>query len=251
MNPSALFVLAGLALTGTVACEAAPADPSSTGVTAQASRPKAIDPSRLPYYGDATFTPLWAQGEQTLPEQFHRLPDFSLTNQHGDRVTAGTFAGKVFVANFFFTACPGICRQMNTNMARVQEALADDDGVMLLSHSVTPDVDTPQVLHGYAERFGAIAGKWHMVTGDRDDIYALGRQGYFVEEDQGQPRSKEAFLHSENLIVVDAERRLRGIYDGLNKTDVDRLIRDLKTLRANQDAPPQSVPSTADTHAKI
>ncbi len=212
-------------------CDHAAPEPAATD-----QRPRffadAIDPAILPYYGDASFTPLWADSTNELPPQFHRVPSFSLTNQNGEDVTEATFVGRAFVTNFFFTSCSGVCRKMNINLARVQEAVAADDGVMFLSHSVTPDVDTPAVLRNYGQRFGSIPGKWHLVTGDREQIYALGRDAYFVEEDQGRTRTQDAFLHSENFVLVDADRHLRGIYDGLNTTDVDRLIRDLRTLRA-------------------
>ena len=122
---------------------------------------------------------------------------------------------------------------MNSNMARVQGAFGDDDGVMLLSHSVTPDIDTVDVLRRYGDRFKAQRGKWHFVTGSRETIYDLGRNTYFIEEDQGRSRSEEAFLHSENLIVVDARGHLRGIYNGLSRTDVDRMIQDIRKLRTS------------------
>ncbi len=193
---------------------------------------QAVEAAALPFYGEATFTPQWRASADELPADFHRIPDFSLTNQADETITGATFSGKIYVANFFFTSCSGICGKMNRNMQRVQHAFADDDAVMFVSHSVTPEADTPSVLRGYAERFECIPGKWHLATGAKDHIYALGREGYFVEEDQGRPR-KDAFLHSENLILVDADRHIRGIYNGLNRTEVDQLIADIEVLRSS------------------
>ncbi len=147
------------------------------------AEPAALLP-QLPYYSEATYTPQWFDGE-AVPDTFHQIPAFSLTNQLGDPVTEATVAGKVFVVDFFFTACPGICPRMTDNMSLVQQAFADDDGVLLLSHSVTPEYDSVAVLQRYAEDKGVIDGKWHLLTGDRDDIYHLGRNAYFVEEDLG------------------------------------------------------------------
>ncbi len=185
----------------------------------------------LPFYTDAAFTPHWAGSEERLPNDFHRVPAFALTNQHNQPISEQTFAGKVYVTNFFFTTCRGICSKMTKNLLRVQEAFNEDERVALLSHSVTPDVDTPAVLKQYATTYGCRAGKWQLATGEQDAIYALGRNGYFVEEDQGRERDN-AFLHSENFILVDTNRRLRGIYNGLNRTDVDRLIEDIRSLLA-------------------
>ena len=204
-------------------------DPEARAVSHQRapSRPS-NDPKVLPYYGDESFTPQWST---EVEDKFHRVGEFALTNQFGETIGAQTFANKVYVTNFFFTTCAGVCAKMNTNLARVQAAFAEDDEVMLLSHSVTPDVDTPEVLEQYAERYGCAPGKWHLATGDRDEVYRLGREVYFVEEDQGRRRERDAFLHSENLILVDTEGHLRGIYNGLNRADVDRLIRDIGALR--------------------
>lgn len=199
-------------------------------------RVAANDPTTLPYYADESFTPHWAESSDELADDFHRVPPFSLTNQQGESISEQTFAGKIYVANFFFTSCAGICATMNGNMHRVQETFSGEDDVMFLSHSVTPEVDTPEVLHRYAERMGCEAGTWHLATGDHDEIYALGRQGYFVEEDQGRRRDAEAFLHSENLLLVDADRHIRGIYNGLERVDVDRLIRDIEALRGSDEA---------------
>ncbi len=183
----------------------------------------------LPYYNEATFTPNWL-----LPTEnrgFHKIPSFSLTNQEGETVTGATFDDKIYVADFFFTSCPGICPKMTENMTLVQEAFKNDDDVLLLSHSVTPETDSVLTLKNYAKAKGVLSNKWHLVTGDRKQIYDLGRYAYFVEEDLGKEKTEDDFLHTENFVLVDKNKHIRGIYNGLNKTSVQQLIADIKTLR--------------------
>ena len=115
-------------------------------------------------------------------------------------------------------------------MALVQEAFKDDPEVLLLSHSVTPETDSVQVLKTYAENKGAISNKWYLVTGDRKQIYDLGRKTYFVEQDLGQEKEEDEFLHSENFVLIDKNKHIRGIYNGLNTNAVQQLIADIKTL---------------------
>lgn len=186
---------------------------------------------RLPYYSEATFTPHWYDNEGELPFDFHKVPPFTLVNQNGDTLTEKHFEDRVYVADFFFTSCPGICPTMTANMGTVQKAFEDDDEVMLLSHSVTPIRDSVEVLRDYANRKGVIDGKWELVTGERKDIYELGRRAYFAEEDLGMEKGENDFLHTENFILVDKSRHIRGIYNGLNKGDVQQLIADIKTLQ--------------------
>lgn len=184
----------------------------------------------LPYYTESSFTPLWTQDSQQISE-LHTIGSFELLNQHNERITESTFANRIYVANFFFTFCPGICPKMTANMALIQAEFIDDPDVMLLSHSVTPEHDTPEVLNAYAENQGVIADKWHLVTGSRDDIYSLGREAYFVEQDAGQLQTPDAFLHTENFVLVDGNGHIRGIYNGLNATAIDQLIADIHTLK--------------------
>jgi protein SCO1/2 len=183
----------------------------------------------LPYYNEASFTPKWLNNVEDL-ETFHKVPFFNLIDQNGESVTEQTFKEKIYVTDFFFTTCPGICPKMTENMALVQEAFKDDPEVLLLSHSVTPETDSVQVLKTYAENKGAISNKWYLVTGDRKQIYDLGRKTYFVEQDLGQEKEEDEFLHSENFVLIDKNKHIRGIYNGLNATAVQQLIADIKTL---------------------
>ncbi len=186
---------------------------------------------QLPYYHEATFTPIWFKSEGEVPSNFHRIPPFSLLNQSGDSITEEDIKGKIFVTDFFFTACPGICQKMTSNMLMIQEAFLEDEDVLLISHSVTPKYDSIAVLRNYAETKGVIDGKWHLLTGDRNEIYNLGRNQYFIEEDLGLEKNSEDFIHTENFVLIDGSGHIRGIYNGLNKTAVNQLIADIRTLR--------------------
>lgn len=185
----------------------------------------------LPYYDDAFFTPKWYAKAEEVPSDFHKIPSFGLKNQSGETVTEQSFENKIYVADFFFASCPGICPKMTANMTIIQEEFKTDDEVLLLSHSVTPAYDSVSVLNRYGSRNGVIPGKWHLVTGDRDEIYNLGRKYYFAEADLGLQKSSEDFLHTENFLLIDQNRHIRGIYNGLNKTAINQLIEDIKTLK--------------------
>lgn len=184
----------------------------------------------LPYYEEATFTPRWYEAEALIPQGFHQIPAFSLINQSGETITEKSLNGKITVVDFFFTSCPGICPKMTDNMSLVQEAFMKDDKIMMLSHSVTPTYDSVPVLKEYAVKKKIVAGKWHLLTGDRDEIYRLGRNAYFAEEDLGLAKGLNDFLHTENFVLVDGNRHIRGIYNGLNKTAIEQLITDIRTL---------------------
>lgn len=185
----------------------------------------------LPYYSDESFTPYWLSPNSEEEKSFHKIPDFSLVNQLGDTVSQKTFDDKIYVADFFFTTCPGICLKMTGNMVKVQEAFKDDPEVLLLSHSVTPSIDSVPILKNYAEKNGVMDNKWHLVTGDKTEIYDLGRNQYFVENDLGVPKDINDFLHTENFLLVDKNKHIRGIYNGLNRASIAQLITDIKALK--------------------
>ena len=185
----------------------------------------------LPFYNSADFTPHWITPKSDSLDDFHRIPPFSLTNQNGETITEKTFAGKIYVVDFFFTSCPGICPKMTKNMTLLQDAFRDDDEVLLMSHSVTPESDSVSILRGYADMNDVQDGKWHLVTGERSEIYDLGRNQYFVEENMGLEKSPSDFLHTENFVLIDQNRHIRGIFNGLDKADIQHLIEDIKTLK--------------------
>ncbi len=195
---------------------------------------KVVETSRteyLPYYNEKSFTPNWIVPRSEEEKDFHKIPDFTLTNQLGETITQKTFDNKIYVTDFFFTVCPGICPQMADNMFKVQEAFKDDPNVVLLSHSVMPTSDTVEVLKKYAENNGVIDNKWHLVTGDKKDIYSLGRDFYFVENDLGEEKTIDDFLHTENFLLIDSNKHIRGIYNGLNRSSIAQLITDIKALK--------------------
>ncbi len=184
----------------------------------------------LPYYNEASFTPNWIDKKSNELNSFHKIPKFNLIDQEGNKITEKTFEDKIYVTDFFFTTCPGICPMMTKNMNLVQEAFKNDDTVLMLSHSVTPTKDSVPQLKSYALEHN-VGKKWHLVTGDKTEIYDLGRKWYFVEEDLGEPKGIDDFLHTENFILIDKNKHIRGIYNGLNKNSVKQLIEDIKTLQ--------------------
>lgn len=195
---------------------------------------KVVENSRvdyLPFYNEESFTPKWITPNTEEEKAFHKIPDFSLTNQLGETVSQNTFENKIYVTDFFFTSCPGICPKMTGNMEVIQEAFKDDDEVLLLSHSVMPTTDSVSVLNTYAKTYGVIENKWHLVTGDKKDIYSLGREQYFVENDLGEPKNIDDFLHTENFLLIDKNKHIRGIYNGLNRASMAQLITDIKALK--------------------
>ena len=159
----------------------------------------------------------------------HRILDFELVDQEGDTIRKIDTQGQVIVADFFFTTCRTICPIMTGEMARVQEEFLEEDGVVLLSHSVTPEIDSVNVLKAYAEKHGADPKRWHLMTGDRKQINNLARRSYFaclVDGDGGE----YDLVHTENFVLVDTLGRLRGFYDGTDEEQVDQLIEDVKRL---------------------
>ncbi|GGG59123.1 hypothetical protein GCM10010976_32360 [Bizionia arctica] len=185
----------------------------------------------LPYYNEESFTPNWMTPNSTEEKAFHKIPDFSLTNQLGETVNQNTFENKIYITDFFFTSCPGICPKMTDNMFKIQEAFKDDEDVLLLSHSVMPTTDSVSVLKTYAKTYNVMDHKWHLVTGDKNEIYSLGRDQYFVENDLGEPKNIDDFLHTENFLLIDKNKHIRGIYNGLNRASVAQLITDIKSLK--------------------
>ncbi len=185
----------------------------------------------LPFYEDATFLPHWLEAGSDDLTDFHRISDFNLMNQEGEIITHENLDNQIYVADFFFATCPGICPQMTDNMKILQEEFMNDDEVMLISHTVTPERDTVDALKAYAELKGINSEKWHLLTGDREQIYKLGRLDYFIEEDLGLGKEVDDFLHTENFVLIDKNKNLRGIYNGLKSNDIDQIIADIKTLK--------------------
>ena len=161
---------------------------------------------------------------------YHTVGDFELKNQFGNLISNKTIANKIYVADFFFATCQSICPEMSKNLVEVQKAFEKDDSVLILSHSVNPLHDTVEVLFNYGKTYGAIKNKWHFLTGNKKQIYELAKTSYLVTaiEDDG---SAEGFLHSELLLLVDKKARIRGMYDGTDKVEVNKMIKDIGLLK--------------------
>ena len=165
-------------------------------------------------------------------KKYHTIADFSLTNQNGKTITQSDYKGKIYIADFFFTTCPTICPIMTKNMAGIQEQIIDDDDVLLLSHSVTPVIDSVAQLKKYALEKGVNDAKWNLVTGDKKQIYQLARKSYLAVMNDGDGGPFD-MIHTENFILVDKERRIRGFYDGTKIEDIEKLMEDLDILKAS------------------
>ncbi len=162
-------------------------------------------------------------------ESDHTVADFTLVNQLGKTFTQKDFVNKIYVADFFFATCPSICPIMSRNIAVLQEEFADRPEVMFLSHSVTPDIDSVAALFEYGELYEANPERWMLATGDKKHIYELARKSYFAVLDEGDG-GKQDFIHTENFILVDTDRRLRGFYDGTGEADMQRLADEIEIM---------------------
>lgn len=159
----------------------------------------------------------------------HHIANFSFTNQNGETITQKDYEGKIYVADFFFTTCKSICPKMTTNLVDVQKAFLHNPKVKLLSFTVMPDIDSVSVLKEYAKINGVVDTKWNLVTGDKKAIYTMARKSYLAVK-QGKPDELYDMVHTENFVLVDSKKRVRGFYDGTNKEEIKRLIEDINWL---------------------
>lgn len=192
----------------------------------------ALKPSKtLKIFNPADVNPEMVDTTVQYVKKYHTIDNFSFTNQNGKTITQKDYEGKIYVADFFFTTCPSICVPMGENMAWLQGQIKDNPKVMLLSHTVMPDVDTPQVLKAYAQKKGVIDSKWNLVTGKKEDIYYIARKSYLAVK---TTNSSELYdmVHTENFVLVDAKRRIRGFYDGTKLEEAQRLLEDINFLSA-------------------
>ena len=190
---------------------------------------------KLPILGRKEIKNVDFDGKVTADTIYHMIPDFSFTNQDGETVTQETFKDKIYIADFFFTTCPTICPIMKTQMLRVYEKYKGNPDVLILSHTIDPKYDTVEVLHEFADRLGVSSDTWHFVTGDQDKIYDIGQNSYMVtaREDPDEPGG---YLHSGAFLIVDKQRRIRGIYDGTKAEKVDILMKDIDKLLKEYEA---------------
>jgi len=193
----------------------------------------ALQPKKmLPVYQPSMVDKSLVDSTLHYTKKYHKVADFSLVNQNGETITQEDYKDKIYVADFFFTTCLTICPIMTKNMGEVQEAIKDDPNIMLLSHSVTPQIDTVAQLKRYALEKGVIDSKWNLVTGDKKQIYELARKSYLAVKNDGDGGPFD-MIHTENFILVDKEKRIRGFYDGTDREEIDRLLGDIKILEAS------------------
>ena len=163
-------------------------------------------------------------------EQSHFVSDFELINQNGDTITNKDYENKIYVVDFFFTRCGSICPIMTNNMKKIQDKFLENDNLMLLSISVTPNIDNVATLKKYAKSKGVINSKWNIATGNKKHIYELARKSYFAVLKKGDGGLQD-FIHTPNFILIDKKKQIRGIYDGTDDTEIKRVIKDIKTLQ--------------------
>jgi len=185
----------------------------------------------LPFFNSALFTPEWIDPNTPNYDKIHKIAEFNLINQDGNEINNLTYKDKIYVADFFFVSCPGICPILEKNMSILQEKFRNDRDVMLLSHTVMPSRDSVPVLKQYALENDIISDKWNLVTGDKKQIYDLARTSYFADEDFVKTQNEDAFIHTENFILVDKKGRIRGVYNGTLKIEIKRLIRHIELLK--------------------
>lgn len=161
-------------------------------------------------------------------KKYHTIADFSLINQNGETITQEDYNDKIYVADFFFTTCQTICPIMTDHMVEIQEKLKNDNKVLLLSHTVTPEIDSVAQLKKYALEKGVNDAKWNLVTGDKKEIYDLARKSYLAAKDV--PYSDNDLVHTENFVLVDKKKRIRGFYDGTDPESIEKLLEDIKVL---------------------
>ena len=190
----------------------------------------ALKPKKmLPIYNPSMVNPELVDSTVQYISKYHTISDFSFTNQNGKIITQKDYDGKIYVADFFFTTCGSICPKMTMNLAVIQKEIINNPKVMLLSHTVFPETDSVAVLKKYAIKNGVLDNKWNLVTGDKKQIYTMARKSYLAVK-LGKPNELYDMVHTENFVLVDSKRRVRGFYDGTKKEDIQRLIEDINFL---------------------
>ncbi|MFM7022122.1 MAG: SCO family protein [Flavobacteriales bacterium] len=189
-----------------------------------------VNRKTLPIYNPADINPRLVSDSMRHINSGHNIPSFQLINQNGDTVTDKDFNGKIYVSDFFFTTCTNICPIMTGQLKRVYDEYKGDKDVMFLSHTSMPEVDTPAVLKKYSLRFGAELPQWQFVTGNKKEIYQLARNSYLAVQTKGNGDVND-FIHTENLVLIDTKKRIRGFYDGTSTDEVNQLIEDIEVLK--------------------
>ncbi|WP_242120276.1 SCO family protein [Aestuariivivens sediminicola] len=187
----------------------------------------------LPVYQPAMVSTDLVDSTLQYKKKYHKIADFSLANQNGDTITQEDYDGKIYVADFFFTTCQTICPIMTDHMVSIQNEILDDDEVMLLSHTVTPEIDSVAQLKRYAIEKGVFDSKWNLVTGEKKQIYDLARKSYLAVKDIGDGGPFD-MIHTENFMLIDKKRQIRGFYDGTDAEDMEKLLDDIAHLKKEE-----------------
>lgn len=190
------------------------------------ARPKA--PAKM--FATGTTPSTNAKGEKGLDSTYHKIPDFKFQTQSGDSLELDSLHGSIYVADFFFATCPGICPKLSNSLEKVQQAFIRDKNFKIVSFSVDPAKDSIEALRKYAGLHDAVPGKWYFLRGKKDDIYSLARDGFYVTAKDDEDGGPEAFIHSEKLVLVDQEGNIRGYYSGVDSTRVQKLMGDIVLL---------------------
>ena len=185
----------------------------------------------LPFFNTPDWTPEWIEKTDSQYQQVHQIPEFNFKDQEGNTISIKTVNGKIYIANFFFTSCRGICPKMTSNMYLLQEAFKLDTTILFLSHSVTPDTDSVAVLKKYAIENKINSKQWHLLTGTKNNIYDLAKKQYFAGDTIGYYQTGNEFLHTENFILVDQRQRIRGVYNGTLLVEIERIKEDIAILK--------------------
>lgn len=186
----------------------------------------------LPVFQPAQVNPEMVDSTMQHIKKYHTVANFELTNQNGEKITQANYEDKIYVADFFFTTCQTICPIMTDHMVKIQQEIRDDDDILLLSHTVMPEVDSVAQLKKYAREKGVDSKKWNLVTGDKKQIYELARKSYLAAKDD--PYSPYDLIHTENFVLVDKKKRIRGFYDGTDPESIEKLLKDIKILKAEE-----------------
>lgn len=190
-------------------------------------------PEKLPIFNPSDVNPELVDSTVQYISKYHTIADFSFVNQNGKVITQKDYEGKIYVADFFFTTCGSICPKMTNNMTLVQQAIENNPKVMLLSHTVLPEIDSVPVLKKYAKKYKVNDKIWNLVTGDKKLIYTMARKSYLAVK-LGKPDELYDMVHTENFVLVDQKRRVRGFYDGTKPEEITRLIKDINFLSDNE-----------------
>ena len=184
----------------------------------------------LPIYSPSMVSEELVEEDIRYVKKYHSISNFSLTNQNGELINQEFYQNKIYIADFFFTTCPDICPKMTENMGYLQNELKNQTDVLLVSFSVTPNIDSVSVLRAYADLKGVDDSKWNLFTGSKKDIYELARKSFLVAKNDGDG-GKYDMIHTENFVLIDKENRIRGFYDGTNEVEMNKLLKDVKILQ--------------------